>query len=562
MRKFFAPSSPVGDGDGVPDVPPNKTSRHPSNECMQFRRDIKFRNPPSRGTTQDYSDITVISRATPFQKWASVQILCLVLLLVIRIINQTANQNKKQKESDKMPIISAYIVPHPPLIVPEVGKGQEKTVQKTVDSYHIIAKKISEIKPQTIIVISPHSVMYADYIHVSPGKNAQGSLKRFGAPEVYKTDYDVQLADEICRLCDSMDFPAGSMGEKDASLDHGTLVPLYFINKYYTDYQLIRCSISGLSRQEHYRFGMILSEAVENLNRKCVIVASGDLSHKLSDSGPYGFAPEGPELDKKLTDIMQSSDFGEFLRLDPNLCGKGAECGLGSFVIMSGALDKKSVAAQFYSYEGTTGVGYAVCGYNVKGDDPNRDFLTQNLSESDKNIQNLRGAEDAFVRLARETLESYVISGKKPNLPDNLPDNLRERAGVFVSIKKNGQLRGCIGTIEPTQPTIAQEIMANAVSSGTRDPRFSPVRKDELPDLVYSVDVLFPAEPIKNEDKNLLDVMRYGVIVTSGHKRGLLLPNLEGVDTVDEQLSIACQKAGIGKNEKYQIERFEVIRHT
>jgi len=461
-----------------------------------------------------------------------------------------------------MPIISAYIVPHPPLIVPGVGKGQEKSVQKTIDSYSEIAKKIGEISPQTIVVISPHSVLYSDYIHISPGGAAQGSLKRFGAPEVYRANYDVDLVGEICRLCDALDFPAGTEGEKDASLDHGTLVPLYFINKYYTKYNLVRCSISGLSHREHYRFGMMISEAAKNLGRRCVVVASGDLSHKLGDSGPYGFAPEGPELDGKLTDIMKSSDFGEFLRLDPKLCERGAECGLGSFAIMAGALDKKKVSARFYSYEGVTGVGYAVCEYMVGGDDPKRDFLARELSESDKKMSDLRGAEDAFVRLARDTLEGYVISGKKPPLPDDLPGELRGRAGVFVSIKKNGQLRGCIGTIEPTQPTIAQEIMANAISSGTRDPRFPPVRENELPGLVYSVDVLSPAEPLPDNDLSMLDAKRYGVIVTSGYKRGLLLPNLEGVETIEEQLKIACGKAGIGKNEKYEIERFEVIRHT
>lgn len=466
-----------------------------------------------------------------------------------------------------MPVISAYIVPHPPLIVPEVGRGQEKAVQKTIDSYDAVARKIGEIRPQTLILISPHSVMYTDYIHISPGSGAQGSLKRFGAPEVYKAVYDSELVDEICRICDEADFPAGMSGEKDASLDHGTLVPLYFINKYYTDYKLVRCSISGLTKQEHYRFGMMIKDAAYKLDRNAAVIASGDLSHKLSIDGPYGFAPEGPELDAKLTDIMRSAEFGEFFNIDSTLCERGAECGLMSFVTMAGILDKTAVDTRFYSYEGITGVGYAVCEYNVTGEDADRNFLTRDLSESRGHInKSVRNNEDVFVRLARKTLESYVISGKTPNVLDYLnaaDDILRGTAGVFVSIKKNGQLRGCIGTIELTQPSIAHEIITNAISAGTRDPRFPPVRADELPDLVYSVDVLFPAEKI--DDKNMLDVTRYGVIVTSAsnkRKRGLLLPNLEGVDTVEYQLEIACQKAGIGRNEKYTIERFEVVRHT
>lgn len=459
-----------------------------------------------------------------------------------------------------MPISAAYIVPHPPLIVPEVGKGQEKIIQKTIESYHAAARQIGDIRPETILLISPHSVMYADYIHISPGNEARGSLKQFGAPAVYNVDYDATFVDRLCRFCAEADFPAGILGEKDADLDHGTLVPLYFVNQYYTDYRLVRCSISGLSRQEHYRFGMILGETVEALERNTIVIASGDLSHKLTEDGPYGFAAEGPELDEKLTNIMRSGSFGEFFELDFALCERGAECGLDSFITMAGALDRKAVDTRFLSYEGPFGVGYAVCAYQVTGDDPGRDFLIQDTDKNNCRIQSLRDNEDAFVRLARITLERYVSTGKTPLLED-LPDELRkERAGVFVSLKKNGQLRGCIGTTEPTQPSIAEEIIINAISAGTRDPRFPPVRSDDLPGLVYSVDVLSPAQPVS--DKSKLDVLRYGVIVTIGRKRGLLLPNLEGVTTVDEQINIACQKAGIGRNESYTLERFEVVRHT
>lgn len=436
-----------------------------------------------------------------------------------------------------MPVISAYIMPHPPIIVPGVGRGQEKAAKKTVGSCHAAAKEIGASAPQTIIVISPHSTCYGDYIHISPGKSAQGSLKRFGAPELYKADYDTELVMEICRLCDSEGFPAGTAKERDASLDHGTLVPLYFINQYCTNYKLVRCSASGLSKRDHCRFGQILSRAAENTGKTAVILASGDLSHKLKEDGPYGFAPEGPKLDAKLTDIMKSAEFEKFLELDSDLCEKGAECGLASFATMAGALAKIPVETRFYSYEGPFGVGYAVCGYKAATPDP-------------------------YVALARHTIENYVKSGKMPPLPEDLPDDLTERrAGVFVSLKKNKELRGCIGTISPACQSIAGEIMANAICAACRDPRFSPVEPLELPELSYSVDVLSEPEPVFGNDTGMLDVLRYGVIVTSGYKRGLLLPNLEGVDTAEQQIDIARQKAGIKKSESYQLERFEVVRH-
>ena len=136
---------------------------------------------------------------------------------------------------------------------------------------------------------------------------------------------------------------------------------------------------------------------------------------------------------------------------------------------------------------------------------------------------------------------------------------LTERAGTFVSIKKRGELRGCIGTISPMKNSLAEEIVDNAISACSRDPRFDPVAAGELSDLTVSVDVLSEAEPIATRDE--LDVKRYGVIVSKGYRRGLLLPNLEGVDTIEYQLRIALSKAGIHPSERYNMERFEVVRH-
>lgn len=181
-------------------------------------------------------------------------------------------------------------------------------------------------------------------------------------------------------------------------------------------------------------------------------------------------------------------------------------------------------------------------------------------------IQN--NQEDAYVQLARRTIEEYVQTGRQIKVPENLPNEMyQDRAGVFVSIKIKGEsesallLRGCIGTIQAVQPSVAQEIIHNAVSAAVKDPRFSPVTPGELDRLVISVDVLGGMERIASIKE--LDVKRYGVVVTKGYRRGLLLPNLEGVDTVKEQVAIAKQKAGIGEAEEgVMLERFEVVRHV
>jgi len=162
-----------------------------------------------------------------------------------------------------------------------------------------------------------------------------------------------------------------------------------------------------------------------------------------------------------------------------------------------------------------------------------------------------------LVQLARETVEGYVREEKLPELQELTPE-MKEQAGVFVSIKKHGALRGCIGTFEPTRVNVAQEIIASAINSATRDPRFPPVNADELPHLQYSVDVLAKPEPVENQ--TLLDPNKYGVIVESRGRRGLLLPALERVKTVEEQIEICCQKAGIPAQEPVKLYRFEVRR--
>lgn len=164
-----------------------------------------------------------------------------------------------------------------------------------------------------------------------------------------------------------------------------------------------------------------------------------------------------------------------------------------------------------------------------------------------------------LVTLAREAIKTYLEKGNVLRLPDVLTNEMREKNGVFVSLKIKGRLRGCIGTFEPSYSNVAEEVIHNAISSATKDPRFMPVTLSELENIDISVDVLTAPEPIKSADE--LDPEKYGVIVKSGCKRGLLLPDLEGVDTVEEQIEIAKSKAGIADGEAVELFRFEVKRY-
>jgi len=459
-----------------------------------------------------------------------------------------------------MPIIKTYIVPHPPLIIPEIGKGKEKAIHKTVDAYHKIAKDISKINPDTIIVSSPHSTLYADYFHISPKDMAYGDFAAFGAEEVsiqVKYDHDLRL--DIINACNMSGIHAGMLGEKDQNLDHATLIPLYFITKYLNDFRVIRISPSGLPMIDHYNLGRLIEKTIPN-NLNVVWVASGDLSHKLKEDGPYGLSEEGPEFDKMIFDIVTSGNFNEVLSLKPEFCYRAAECGLGSITMMFGTMDGYDVETKVLSYQDTFGVGYLVAEIERKSINPDRNFGDAYLDMFKNQLDYKRANEDEFVRLARESLEYYIQKKRPLPLPNGLNSELmNKRAGTFVSLHIDGNLRGCIGTLGPTTPSIAEEIIQNAISAGTSDYRFNPVRSDELDRIDYSVDVLLPSERV--ESINQLDVKKYGLIVKSGRKSGLLLPNIEGVDNVIDQIEIAKRKAGIDEDEDFIMERFQVIRH-
>ena len=266
----------------------------------------------------------------------------------------------RQGKKAPMSILAAFAVPHPPLIIPTVGRGEERAIQNTIDAYNKVGETIAELAPELIIVSSPHATAYRDFFHISPGSHAQGSLVQFRSPSRIEVDYDEEFTTALSALCEQEKFPAGTSYERDKNLDHATFVPLWFINKFYTSYKIMRVGLSGLSANMHYHLGELINQTVEKLNRPAVYVASGDLSHKLLEEGPYGFAPEGPIFDEQITHMMDEGDFQGMLGFDESFCDRAAECGLRSFQIMAGALDGKKVKPKLLSYEGPFGVGYGV----------------------------------------------------------------------------------------------------------------------------------------------------------------------------------------------------------
>lgn len=503
-----------------------------------------------------------------------------------------------------MGILAAFAVPHPPLLIPAIGRAQREQVLKTKQAYEEVAQRSAALEPETLVFFSPHASLYTDYFHISPGTAAQGDFSVFGDPEdAYRVSYDQEFVSLLEAELVKAGIAGGTQGERDPSLDHGVMVPLHFFGEAASDLggagkgvRVVRIGLSGLSRETHREFGTIVARVAESLDRRTVVVASGDLSHKLLASGPYGYVPEGPAFDKEMCAALASGSVASMIAIDEELSEAAAECGLRSFIMMGGVLENSDFSAELLSYEGPFGVGYAVAAYVVSSVESEQSRATaaaseegtgldsKAITETDATTESATAApmpskESLPVALARQTLQSYFeLGGKRPTLqtpaiaallqryqedPDSasLYEELASSsAGAFVSLHEHEALRGCIGTIAATQESVLAEIVQNAVSAAREDMRFAPVEQSELPLLDIKVDVLGKAEPVI--DRSTLDAERYGVIVTLGYRRGLLLPALEGVDTPEEQIAIALSKAGIAAHEPYELERFEVVRYT
>jgi len=315
--------------------------------------------------------------------------------------------------------------------------------------------------------------------------------------------------------------------------EHSIEVQLPFIQYFKEDIKIVPIVIAYADGAIYKEIGKEIARAVKELNREVVIIASSDMTH-------YEPVESARRKDNEAIDAMLDLNEDELLRrvseLDISMCGYAPTVSL-----IAAARELGATRAELVKYQTSgdvTGDYSSVVGY--------------------AGIIIKKEQMHPLVQLARKTIETYVREGTFPE-PAELTPEMEARAGVFVSIHKHGELRGCIGTFEPTTDNIAKEIMANAVSSATSDPRFPPVTPDELSDLDYSVDVLTSPEPIVSKDQ--LDPRRYGVIVEAGWRRGLLLPDLEGVDSIDYQIEICRMKAGIDSNEPVKLYRFQVKRY-
>jgi len=315
--------------------------------------------------------------------------------------------------------------------------------------------------------------------------------------------------------------------------EHAVEVQLPFLQFFKPDVRIVPIILTPADVAVYQEIGRAIAGAMKELGREAVIIASGDMTH-------YEPQEVAEQKDRQGIEAMLRLDEVELLKRvrekGISMCAYAPAASLIAAARELGAGEAELV--RYQTSGDTTGDYSAVVGY--------------------AGIIIKRGGMSPIVQLAKEAVESYVREGKRLR-PANLTPEMEAKAGVFVSLHKHHELRGCIGTFEPVRSNVAEEIVTNAISSATYDPRFLPVRSDELEELEYSVDVLTTPEPVESKDH--LDPKRYGVIVEAGWRRGLLLPDLEGVSRVDEQIDICRQKAGIGPEEDAKLYRFEVKRY-
>jgi AmmeMemoRadiSam system protein A len=462
-------------------------------------------------------------------------------------------------------IVYACISPHPPVIVPEVGRGREAETAHTIEALRQVAGELNEQQPETVLIISPHGPIRPDTMGVSTAPRAIGDFLQWGAPGVSFTfDNDPEAVALLQEEASAAGLPLTAVEDWGLNLDWGCTVPLYHLRSGMRGACLVPMAVSFLSPQAHYVLGKAVGRALARLDRTVAIICSADLSHALIPGAPNGYDPAGRQFDERYRQAVEEWDVDWMLHVDTSFRHHAAEDAVPQTSLLMGALSDLEVHPRVLSYEGPFGVGYLVAAIDVLGPRETTEAETATVGAVPTHqTERPAGAEAAqpvhpYARLAREAVEGYVRYRQVVE-PFDLTPEMHKRAAAFVSIKKLGDLRGCIGTVEPAYVDLAHEIIQNAIAAATRDPRFEPVAESELRHLTYSVDVLSPPEHIDGPEA--LDPRRYGVIVQSGRRRGLLLPDLPGVDSVDEQVAIARAKGGILPGEPADLYRFQVERY-
>jgi MEMO1 family protein len=439
----------------------------------------------------------------------------------------------------------AALMPHAPVLVPVVGGKHGNRASASVRAMVAAARRIVAAQPDAVVLISPHTPRRRCAFALWAGGRIRGSLAQFGAPEAA---VDLPAAE---KLAATITAEARARGVelwplRSAELDHGAVVPLWHLAEAGWRGPTLVLGLNYPGEPGLVELGEAIAAAAGQLELRLGIVASGDMSHCLQPGAPAGFHPRAQEFDSTFIEHLRAGRYRALLELDADLQSLAAEDAVDATVVAAAAVQWDATGHEVLSYEGPFGVGYGVA---ILHEGRRKHPAAWDRDESAGQIE--------LPQIARSSIAAaFGAAVEKPAAA--AAGFLAERHGVFVTLRDlSGRLRGCVGTLTPRCRDTVEETWRVARDAAFRDGRFPPVSPEELPDLHFEVSVMFPPEEVASGAE--LDPQRFGVVVTAADgRRGVLLPDVAGVETVAQQLALARRKGGIGEFEPVRLRRFAV----
>lgn len=419
------------------------------------------------------------------------------------------------------------LMPHPPLLVPSVSQEALRSVKKTKDAMETLAQRIKKREPRLIILSTPHAPAEAGRLAVYRGERLQGNFRQFGSMETVEVFSDQAFQRTLMRTLSLYGINTVSV---DEPLDHGALVPLKYlcdagvgapvivIGQYYGDYA------------QNHRVGHILRSLLYAEETVGELIISGDLSHALKENGPMGYHPSGKVFDETLQKALKHQDLDVLKTLDDQVIVNAMSCIYRGIGMVEGLSANRFENTEVLSYEGPFGVGYLVGALKC----------AENLS---------------LPAIARRSIESVFLNDTFKALK---PSGDHSDAPCFVTLKKDDQLRGCIGTLEPTGRTLTDNVITYAKHAAFDDPRFPPLRRSELCEITISVDIIHP--PVALRDFKTQDPKVDGLIAQKEGRQSVLLPGIEGIHTAQAQRQAVLKKGGFDSDADVVYYTFRITR--
>ncbi len=443
------------------------------------------------------------------------------------------------------PVIVSGLMPHPPIVVPEVGRGREADARDTVRAMRRLSRLVVEANPDTLVLISPHSPRYPASFGIWTGEELVGDLSRFNAPNA-EIRLPIDRVFLVAMRGRAEERKIDLWQIKDKELDHGAIVPLYFLCEAGWEGPTVVMGLNYPGERGLKEVGQFIADVARALKKRIAIIASGDMSHRLKPNSPSGYHPRSIEFDKAFVRLVGARKDDQIYHFDPELQELAGEDVVDSSIVAMAAAGDLHEHREVLSYEGPFGVGYSIAVFHSE-------LPVPELPEEEEVI----GGE-TLPAIARLAVENHVRGVQEPIETHHAEGYLAKRAGVFVTIRtRNDELRGCIGCISPTRANLIEETIDRAVMAAMRDARFDPVTEEELPDLTYEVSVLHGLQPVMNMAE--LDPERYGIIVRDeAGRQAVMLPGIESLDTVEKQVEATRRKAGIPIEMPLILQRFTV----